>query len=193
VTAGVADFPQQIAACKAGDSQAFARLWRSLQPALLRYLYIISTDAAEDLASETWLEVARSLHRFEGDEQMFRGWLFTIARHRYLDWVRRQGRRPRALATGDLPEQPSSDDPATAVLASLSTIDALNLIATLPPDQAEAIALRVIADLDVGRVAEIMQRQPGAVRVLTHRGLRRLAGELTSSTLQPSAIDGVTT
>ena len=42
----------------------------------------------------------------------------------------------------------------------------------------EAIALRVVAGLDVGRVAEIMGKRPGTVRVLTHRGLRRLAERL---------------
>jgi RNA polymerase sigma-70 factor (ECF subfamily) len=36
----------------------------------------------------------------------------------------------------------------------------------------------VVAGLDVGRVAEIMGKRPGTVRVLTHRGLRRLAERL---------------
>jgi RNA polymerase sigma-70 factor (ECF subfamily) len=40
------------------------------------------------------------------------------------------------------------------------------------------IALRVIGGLDVARVAEVTGRRPGTVRVLAHRGLRRLAAEL---------------
>jgi RNA polymerase sigma-70 factor (ECF subfamily) len=51
-------------------------------------------------------------------------------------------------------------------------------VATLPADQAEAIVLRVVAGLEVQRVAEIMGKRPGTVRVLTHRGLRRLAERL---------------
>jgi RNA polymerase sigma-70 factor (ECF subfamily) len=47
--------------------------------------------------------------------------------------------------------------------------------ATLPPDQAEVILLRVGAGLDGPRVAELVGKRPGAVRVLQHRGLRRLA------------------
>jgi DNA-directed RNA polymerase specialized sigma24 family protein len=35
-----------------------------------------------------------------------------------------------------------------------------------------------MAGLEVARVAEIMGKRPGAVRVLTHRGLRRLAERL---------------
>ncbi len=60
----------------------------------------------------------------------------------------------------------------------MSTRAALDLVATLPPDQAEAIILRVVAGLDVSQVAELMGKRPGTVRVLTHRGLRRLAERL---------------
>ena len=69
-------------------------------------------------------------------------------------------------------------DPAADAVEGTSTRAALALIATLPADQAEAIALRVVAGLEVSRVAEIMGKRPGTVRVLTHRGLRRLAARL---------------
>ena len=36
--------------------------------------------------------------------------------------------------------------------------------------------LRVVAGLEVGDVARIVGKTPGAVRVAAHRGLRRLAG-----------------
>ena len=54
----------------------------------------------------------------------------------------------------------------------------MRVIADLPTDQAEAIVLRVVAGLGVDRVAAIMGKRPGTVRVLTHRGLRRLADRL---------------
>jgi RNA polymerase sigma-70 factor (ECF subfamily) len=169
-----------LAATRAGDTEAFAVLWRAFQPSLLRYLRIQAGQASDDLASETWLEVARSLDRFEGDETGFRAWLFTIARHRRLDWCRRQARRPTTVPAQDVPEPAAGDDPARTVVTKISTEEALALIATLPDGQAEAVALRVIADLDVARVAEIMERHPGAVRVLSHRGLRHLAEALES-------------
>jgi RNA polymerase sigma-70 factor, ECF subfamily len=173
------DFEAMLAAAAGGDEQAFGRLWRDLQPRLLRYFMVASPAAAEDLASETWLGVVRGLHRFQGNEPAFRAWVFTIARHEVLDWRRRAARR----ATEDLPanglaEQPAPDDPAADALEGLSTRSALAEVATLPPDQAEAIVLRVVAGLDVQRVAEIMGKRPGTVRVLTHRGLRQLAERL---------------
>jgi RNA polymerase sigma-70 factor (ECF subfamily) len=173
------DFEAVLATAAAGDEQAFGRLWHDLQPRLLRYFMVASPAAAEDLASETWLGVIRGLHRFQGNEPAFRAWVFTIARHEVLDWRRRAARR----ATEDLPanglsEQPAPDDPAADALEGLSTRAALAEVATLPPDQAEAIVLRVVAGLDVQRVAELMGKRPGTVRVLTHRGLRRLAERL---------------
>jgi hypothetical protein len=48
------------------------------------------------------------------------------------------------------------------------------------PDQAEAIALRVVAGLDMARVASIMGKRPGTVRGLAHHGLRGLAERLST-------------
>ena len=172
-----ASFSQILDECRAGNEDSFAALWRNMNPRILRYLTILNPASAEDLASETWLEVARSLSRFEGDEAGFRNWLFAIARHRHLDLCRRQARRP-ALERMAVPDQAGRDDVAGAVIDCESTEAAIALIASLPPDQAEALALRVIGDLNVAEVAAIMGRQPGAVRVLTHRGLRRLADRI---------------
>jgi RNA polymerase sigma-70 factor (ECF subfamily) len=142
---------------------------------------VVAPPVAEDLASETWLDVIRGLDRFAGAEQGFRAWIFTAARHRVTDWRRQQARRPTTpLPTELLPQRPAPDDPAAAAVQSISTDAALRLIAELPPDQAEVVALRTLAGLDVARVAEIVGKRPGAVRVLTHRGLRRLAERFAS-------------
>jgi RNA polymerase sigma-70 factor (ECF subfamily) len=170
------EFPAVLGAAARGDEDAFGRLWRDLQPRLLRYFKVAAPVAADDLASETWLGVIRGLDRFQGNEPAFRAWVFTIARHEVLDWRRRAARRPIAdLPMSDLADQVAPDDPAATVVEGLSTRAALRVIATLPADQAEAVALRVVAGLEVSRVAVIMGKRPGTVRVLTHRGLRRLA------------------
>jgi len=81
-----------------------------------------------------------------------------------------------------LPERPGLDDPAADVLAGLSTEASVRLVSELPPEQAEAVLLRVMAGLDTERVAQIMGKQPGNVRVLSHRGLRSLARRLAVGT-----------
>lgn len=173
------EFPGTLRAAAAGDETAFARLWRDAHPPLLRYLRVLARDAAEDVAGEVWLEVARGIARFKGGEQEFRGWLFTLARRRVTDLRRHEARHPVRLTddTAEL-ERPGADDTAMAALDNLSTEAAVALIASLPRDQAEVIVLRVIAGLGVGQVARIVGKRPGTVRVAAHRGLRTLAARL---------------
>jgi RNA polymerase sigma-70 factor (ECF subfamily) len=158
-----------VAAARAGDAVALAGLWRALNPPLLRYLRGRAGSGAEDVAAAAWLDAARGLPAFEGDDAAFRRWLFTIARRRMIDEHRRRSRRgewlfavvPDSWAPGTLDD---GDDLGAA----------LALVRELPPDQADAVLLRVVADLDVAQVAVVMGRSEGSVRVLTHRGLRRL-------------------
>jgi RNA polymerase sigma-70 factor, ECF subfamily len=179
------EFEDVLAAAAGGDEEAFGKLWRDLQPRLLRYFRVVSPAVAEDLASETWLGVIRGIARFSGGEPAFRAWVFTIARHELLDWRRRAARRGiEDLPATGLVEQAAPDDPAADALERLSTRAALAEVAALPPDQAEAIVLRVVAGLGVDRVAAIMDKRPGTVRVLTHRGLRRLAQRLGSDQIR---------
>jgi RNA polymerase sigma-70 factor (ECF subfamily) len=171
------DLAEALKAAIAGDEAGFAVLWRSLQPAVLRYLRVVVGGAAEDVASETWLQAARDLHRFEGGPPAFRGWLFRIARHRAIDERRRSARRPEepsASFDGDAARTPARDA-ASEVVEGSDTAWALQLIAALPPDQAEAVMLRVVAGLDVAATAKVLGKRPGTVRVATMRGLRRLA------------------
>jgi RNA polymerase sigma-70 factor, ECF subfamily len=171
-----AEFSTVVAQARGGDDTGFARLWRDLQPALLRYLRVAAPSFEEDLASETWLRVSQGLDRFEGDEPGFRAWVFTIARHRVLDWRRRVARsRAATVPSEQLEQQRGDDDPAADALDLVTTDAALALIAELPTDQAEVVMLRAVAGLDVRRVARIVGKRPGTVRVLAHRGLRRLA------------------
>src|ERR1700720_4469848 len=81
-----------------GDPEAFRVLYRDIQPRLLRYLHAMVGQDAEDVAAETWLQVTRDLPGFAGDDDHFRGWTATIARHRALDHLRRAARRPPQAA-----------------------------------------------------------------------------------------------
>jgi RNA polymerase sigma-70 factor, ECF subfamily len=170
------DLAEALKAAADGDEAGFAVLWRSLQPPLLRYLRVVVGDAAEDVASETWLQASRDLSRFDGGSPAFRGWLFRIARHRAIDEQRRASRRPSSPAAPFDEAVPSAvSDAATGAMESIGTAWALRIIATLPPDQAEAVTLRVVAGLDVATTAQVLGKRPGSVRVATMRGLRRLA------------------
>lgn len=177
-------FQRLLVAAQAGDEASFAELWRAFNPALLRFLAALAgiEDAAE-VASTAWIEVVRSLDRFEGDEQGFRAWIFTIGRRRLFDLRRARSRRPVSAPDHDDADRRAgvAPDPASVIEAQWSTERAVELIGRLPQDQAEVLMLRVIADLDVATVAEMVEKRPGTVRVLAHRGLRRLAALLAEA------------
>jgi RNA polymerase sigma-70 factor (ECF subfamily) len=170
-----------LVAAQRGDPDAFRLLYRDAQPRLLRYLHALTGDDAEDIASETWLHIARDLHTFHGDYDAFRGWTATIARHRALDHLRHHTRRPPAIPVPaeDLASLAATDDTASTAIDTLTTTAAIRLIATLPPDQAEAVLLRAVLGLDATRAAAVLGKRPGAVRTAAHRGLRTLARHLS--------------
>ena len=123
----------------------------------------------------------RDLDRFSGDGDDFAAWLFTIARNQAIDAARYRARRPVVLTpVEELYDLAGPADPAQEVLDGLSLQAALRLIRSLPADQADAVALRVVADLGVTDAARVLGKSPGAVRVSTHRGLRSLAKRLAT-------------
>jgi RNA polymerase sigma-70 factor, ECF subfamily len=168
-----------LEAAQAGRDEGFRTLYRVVQPGLLRYLKALVGPDAEDVASETWLQVVRDLHSFKGDGDAFRRWAVTIGRHRAMDHLRRNQRRPSiAMPVEALTELTGGDDTAAAAIELLTTDTALAMIASLPQDQAEAVLLRVVVGLDAASAAQVLGKRSGAVRTAAYRGLKRLAERL---------------
>lgn len=183
------DLAEAVAAARSGNEAAFSLLYRAVQPVLLRYLRVLVGADAEDVASESWLHIARDLPSYRGDSGSFRAWAAGVARHRALDHLRRQGRRPSSPApVENFLAVPAGDNTESEAIAAVSTRSALALIATLPRDQAEAVMLRVVVGLDAESAAQVLGKRAGAVRTAAHRGLKRLAQRLESPvTPQPRA------
>ncbi|QFG27167.1 RNA polymerase sigma factor [Actinomadura sp. WMMB 499] len=176
-----AELSRALRAAQDGDEASFRLLYRDTQPRLIRFAAALVGADAEDVTSEAWLQIARDLPGFRGDLDGFRGWTATITRHRALDQLRRTARRPAA----GLPDEvftalASGGDTEADALDGIATRDALRLIAELPPDQAEAVLLRVVVGLDAKRAGKVVGKRPGAVRTAAHRGLRRLADRLAA-------------
>ena len=179
-------FADTLEAAQSGEEWAMTALWVELNPRLLRFLHVRHRDHVEDVASETWLRVNRNLPAFRGCEVEFRAWFFTIARCASIDWHRSMARRPAVIGGLELVHECAApDDPVAATLDTLDTDAALALLTRIPSAQSEVILLRVIAGLDAVRVAKIVGRSTGAVRVLQHRGLRRLAALISEVDTPP--------
>jgi RNA polymerase sigma-70 factor (ECF subfamily) len=171
-------FDDVLTAAQAGAGWAFEALYRDLAPAVTGYLRLHGAAEPDDLASETFIGVFTGLGRFQGDEDALRAWVFTIAHRRLLDDWRRRSRRPQLTDEPvDLPDTIGGnveDD----VLGRIGTDEVTRLCDGLPTDQRSVILLRILADLTVEQVAQVMDRSVASVKALQRRGLRALRAQL---------------
>jgi RNA polymerase sigma factor (sigma-70 family) len=176
------DFPETLEAARNGSPAGWERLLGDLASRVVGYLRVRGARDPEATAGEVFLDVARGIHRFSGDEPGFRAWVFVIARRRLID-ARRAGARRRevSLPPADLPDAAGPDSVEDAVMERASGDEVGRLLNLLTAEQAEVISLRVIAGFTIEETARVMGRQKGAIKALQHRGLavlrRRLDAE----------------
>jgi RNA polymerase sigma-70 factor (ECF subfamily) len=175
-----ARFEAVLARARTGDEAAWGELYDDLSGPLLGYLRGRGAPEPEDRVGDTFLDVARNLPSFTGDEDGFRSWVFTIAHRRGIDARRALSRRqvvplpdedlaPLAEAMEHGPDRIGE---AVGRLADAQLLD--GLLAVLTDEQREVLMLRFAADLDATMVAELTGRSANAVAALTLRALRTL-------------------
>lgn len=181
-----AAFESVLAAAQAGAEWALSSLYRQFQPAILRYLRGRVPGQEDDVASDVWLAVARSLGGFRGGENDFGRWIFTIARRRAVDVGRqRQRRRTEPAPPEQFATVTGGADPADVIAAGAAGDAAVARIAgLLPKNQADVVLLRVVAGLSVADVAEVLGWSTNRVSVTQHRALRALAHTLGHARLE---------
>ena len=167
-----------LAAAREGSEAAWQELYTGLAPVLLGYLRANAAPDPEDVLSEVFLQVARDVPRFDGDERGFRSWVFTIAHHRLIDARRHSARRPVDLSP-DPPEPGGwAEDAADEALARIGTDEVKRVLEALSPEQRSVLLLRVVGDLSIEDVAKAMGKRTGAVKALQRRGLAAVKREL---------------
>ena len=138
------------------------------------YFAVRGAADAEDLASETFLQIARDIQTFEGDESGFRSWVFVIAHRRLIDSWRAAGRRlPITEIVEPVPDVEGGNTEDEA-LDRIATSEVLAAFGRLTEDQRAVLALRIVGGLSAEQTAEVLGRRAGAVRALQHRGLLAL-------------------
>jgi RNA polymerase sigma-70 factor (ECF subfamily) len=167
-------FDDILAAARTGAGWAFEVLYRDLAPGVTGYLRLHGALEPDDVASETFLSVFTGLTGFTGDEDGLRAWVFTIAHRRLVDDWRRRSRRPQLSDeepdAADLVGGDVEDD----VLGRLGTDTVTELCSGLPADQRSVLLLRILADLTVEQVGQVLGRSVPSVKALQRRGLRTL-------------------
>lgn len=124
------------------------------------------------IANDVMLRVYLNLDKFQGDEAAFVRWLYAIARNCIIDEHRKAQRRPKTT-DASVPEShvTSAEDIA---MTRLGNDDVAKMLDWLTVGQREVIALRLLDDLSLRDVSEIVGRPVSAVKSLQDRGLKRL-------------------
>ena len=172
-------FGDVLVAAKTGAEWAWAALYRSLAGQVTGYLRSRGASDPEGVASEAFLNVARAIHSFNGDESAFRSWIFVIAHRRLLDERRAMSRRPReiGLLVDSMPE-PAGGNVETEAVERLITDDLLRAFEQLTDAQRDVLSLRVVAALSLDETARVIGRSLGATKALQRRALEAMRAKI---------------
>ncbi len=152
---------------RAGQQEAFAALVRRHQQPLLNFFVRLGADihGAEDCAQEALLRLYRYRDRY-APSAPFTAFLYTLARHAWIDWSRSRARRPalpleRAAAMGA--ERPADD-----------RLDLRAALVALPERLRMVLVLSVDQGLNLAEIAAVLEIPAGTVKSRMFHAVRRL-------------------
>jgi RNA polymerase sigma factor (sigma-70 family) len=173
-------FETVLAAAQSGAPWACTTLWREYSASVVGFARGRGARDPEDLASDVFLAVFEQLTTFVGTESEFRSFIFSIAYRRLVDEMRQRGRRGETVEwvpEHDVRSEPSAEDAASERLSEASV---LSILDGLPPDQRDVMVLRIVSDLTIEQIADVLGKQPGAVKALQRRALTSLRKKVST-------------
>lgn len=119
------------------------------------------------------MSVLAALPKYQDRGRPFASFVYGIASHKVADALRAAARR--AIPTEELPDVPDEQPgPEERAVASLDAQRARALLARLPAQQRELLALRMVSGLSAEETGRSLGMSAGAVRVTQHRAIARL-------------------
>jgi RNA polymerase sigma-70 factor (ECF subfamily) len=164
---------------KAGDPQAFRRLFERHAPAVRRFLFDLLRDdaAADEAVQETFVRAHARLPSLRESDKLS-SWLFSIARYVFQEELRARRRHPVASSDAEV----DSPDPAMSPEGLLMGREADVLLEAAMLELAEerraALLLRIDHRLEYREIAEIMEWPLQKVKNEIHRARLTLRAKL---------------
>jgi RNA polymerase sigma-70 factor (ECF subfamily) len=179
-------FPSILVAARQGEDWAWAELYGELVGPLTRYLRTRGADEPDDLAAETFLQVARGINKFTGDESAFRSWVFVIGHRRLIDERRQQSRQVRTVpldgddAASSRVDNRVGGNTEVEAMATLARTELIAVLNELTAEQRDVLMLRLVAELPLEATAAAMGKKVGAVKTLQFRAVKALQKKLVA-------------
>lgn len=161
-----------VRSCLAGDQRGYARLLERHRGRVFGFLLRLVGDAsdAEDLAQTVFLKAFRALDSYD-PARAFHSWLFGIAHHAALDFLRARRPREASLDDADAAYDAADEAPGPELSTERSLDGALieRLLAALPPLYREVLVLRHVEDMSVEGIAAALGMPEGTVKIRLFR------------------------
>ncbi|MFN2197645.1 MAG: RNA polymerase sigma factor [Anaerolineales bacterium] len=156
-----------------GDEEAFGALYDQHAQAVFRFLAgnLGNSQEAEDLTTEVFLRIWKALPDYESSGTPFSAFIFRIARNMLIDRYRADGRRQPVVSIDDIGLEEVLADPEQKIPDPQEYQTLHTALQSVRSDYREVLVLRFLNDFSIEEIAELMQRSPGAIRVLQHRAL----------------------
>jgi RNA polymerase sigma-70 factor (ECF subfamily) len=173
------------------EREAFGALYDRFFPLVHRYCHRRLFDAAtaEDVSSEVFLHVARTIRRFPGTtEEDFRRWVYRIATNAINAHLRQKTRRHdllnRAMSVGLWTKVEAIAERQEFTSAEWEAV--ASALAHLNPREQAVLTLRFIEGLSYEQVADILDVRVATLRVVASRAIKNLRARLPSDFGLPS-------
>ena len=162
------------------DAAAFAELFRHFAPRVKSYCLRGGADpaTAEEIAQEAMVAVWRRAASFDPAKASVSTWIFTIARNRRIDMLRRE-RRPDPVFHDETAEVDDAPTPMEAYELSEARSHVRGRLEELPEDQATVLRMAFMDDKPHGRIADELNLPLGTVKSRIRLGLSRLKTMVT--------------
>jgi RNA polymerase sigma-70 factor, ECF subfamily len=165
----------------------FNELYEKFHHEIFRFiLYMVKDrEQAEDLVQEVYIKVLDAYSRFRGQSSE-RTWIYSIARHVAIDWLRQQQRRKKKglfQLSNEAEELLVKDDkplPDEIIAQNETTQLLYQSLDECSVDQKSVIIMRFIEDFSISETAEILNWTESKVKTTQHRAIKRLKKVLES-------------
>jgi RNA polymerase sigma-70 factor (ECF subfamily) len=163
----------RVERAQAGDKTVWDEWFQDYYRPLFRYSYLRlrSRSEAEDAVSQVFVEAYRGIGRYKHAGKPLLAWLYRIAHNVIYDRLKAESRRAEAVESGDLA---LGDGPE----AKIVSMDLLNAIDALTPEQREVIILRYFMAMSSVEVGALLGKKQPAVFSLQSRALASLRTKL---------------
>lgn len=169
-----------IARLHAKDTHAYTEVYNTYMERIYRFIYfkVDTKHDAQDLTSEVFLRTWRYITEKNGKIENLNAFLYQVARNTVSDFFRKMSHTTQAIKDDTDGKTDEIIDTRQQEIfqridigRDIETVE--NILRSLKGEYREVIILKYIEQMDDGEIAKIMERSKEAVRVLTHRALKK--------------------